>query len=99
VAIDLGGAAPEVRILRHADEQHGRDRRAPYGFDLDVAAGRWLMAARLGDLATGVPDALVAIDLVAGGSGWFTRPARRLGWVEGGLLVEPQGQHDAVDVR
>ena len=59
VAIDLKADPPQARVVRRAQDGVGR----PYGFDLDVAQGRHLLAVRFGDLETGIPDRLVAIDL------------------------------------
>ncbi len=59
VSVRLDGEVPEASLLRSAVEEDDR----PYGFDLDVAEGRWLLAVRFGDLAEDLPDWLVAIDL------------------------------------
>jgi len=50
---------PSARVLRRADATPG----GPFGFDLQVAGGRWLLAVRWGDLQAGEPDRLVAQDL------------------------------------
>ncbi len=58
VEVDLSDDTPQVTVIRHATEG-----QRPYGFDLDVLQGRWLLAVRFGDLDEGLPDRLVAVDL------------------------------------
>ncbi len=83
VAVDLSGAQPETRLLRHASDDGAAQ---PYGLDLDVAAQRWLIAVRFGDLASGEPDRLVAIDLAEGGERVVHEAGSAYGL--GGVLVD-----------
>ncbi len=62
VRIDLNGDEPEVSILHEANDE----RKMPYGFDLDVVAGRWLLATRFGDIEADISDVAVLIDLESG---------------------------------
>ena len=59
VAVDLGGASPSHEVIRRAEEGGAR----PFGFDIDILQGRYVLAVRFGDPASGEPDRLVAIDL------------------------------------
>jgi len=59
VAVDLAVSPPAAEVLRRGTDAPG----GPFGFDLAVAQGRWLLAVRFGDLAEGTPDRLVAVDL------------------------------------
>ena len=62
VAVDLSSSPPspdDIDVLRSGTDEPG----GPFGFELAVAEGRWLLAVRFGDLAEGTPDRLVAIDL------------------------------------
>jgi hypothetical protein len=60
VVVDAGAAHhPTARVVASAADGRG----GPFGFDLQVAGGRWLLAVRWGDLTTGEPDRLVALDL------------------------------------
>ncbi len=59
VEIDLNTDPPESRILVSAHEGAGQ----PFGFELDIARQRYLLAMRFGDLANDIPDRLVAFDL------------------------------------
>jgi len=59
VAVDLAASPPAVTVLRRGADAPG----GPFGFDMAVAEGRWLLAQRFGDLDEGTPDRLVAVDL------------------------------------
>lgn len=59
VAVDLSPATAAPTILRRGVDGPG----GAFAFDLTVAAGRWLLAVRFGDLVAGTPDRLVAMDL------------------------------------
>ena len=53
---------PRARLVLRADEDGGD---APFGFELAVAGGQWLLTSRFGDLASGRPDEVQAYGLAA----------------------------------
>ena len=65
VRVRLDGEAPEASVFRTA----GADGDRPFGFELGVLAGRWLVTTRLGDLASDLRDRVVVYDLLAPAAG------------------------------
>jgi hypothetical protein len=65
IRVRLDGDRPEASVFRTA----GADGDRPFGFGLDVLAGRWLVTTRVGDLATGLRDRVVVYDLLAPAAG------------------------------
>jgi hypothetical protein len=59
VEVDLSVSPPAPAILRRGADAPG----GAFAFGLAAAQGRWLLAVRFGDLAAGIPDRLVAMDL------------------------------------
>ncbi len=57
--VDLSTTPPTPSILRRG----GDSPEGAFSFDLAMAAQRWLLGVRFGDLAAGTPDRLVAMDL------------------------------------
>ncbi len=57
--IDLSGEDISYTVIRKGTQGAAR----PYGFDLDLASSRYLLALRFGDIDEGINDKLVAIDI------------------------------------
>lgn len=86
VAVDLTVSPPAPTLLRRAADGLGR----PFGFDLALADGRWLLAVRFGDPAEGPPDRLVALDLDGGGAERVVHEAGSA-YGLGGVLADDSG--------
>ena len=86
VAVDLTASPPAPTLLRSAADGLGR----PFGFDLALADGRWLLAVRFGDLAGGIPDRLMALDLDGGGAEQVIHEAGSAHGL-GGVLADDSG--------
>ncbi len=80
--VDLSVSPPEAAVLRSAATGSGQ----PFGFELDVARGRWLFAVRFGDLEAEIPDRLVAVELDTGEEELVYEASSAFGL--GGLLVD-----------
>jgi len=86
VVVDLEASPPAPTLLRRAADGLGR----PFGFDLAIADGRWLLAVRFGDLVAGTPDRLVALDLDEGGAERVIHEAGSA-YGLGGVLADDSG--------
>ena len=61
-SLDPGSPGSTVRRILGAGEDGGS---APFGFEMAVAGGQWLLVSRFGDLASGRPDEVQAYELRA----------------------------------